>query len=432
MYWSYNMKKTMIAAGLAMALSAPAFATNGIFVHGIGQSAKGAGGAGIAYPQDSLAAGTNPAGMSFIGNRADGGLEIFIPNRSLDAGNEWDFSGFGPGFPDFSGGEGGNTPNAFLVPEGGYNMDMPNGSAWSFGVSMFGNGGMNATYDNHPQLELMKAFGILPQEAGVRSKIDLLQAFVMPTASYKINENHAVGISLVIAWQSFEMINDAFLINPQTGAFLADDDMNGAGHQNSWGVGGKIGWQGRINDYITLGATYQSRISMSKMDDYETPLAADDGHLDIPATAGVGIAVNATDKLDILFDVVWINYSDDSGIIGIPTNEGGFGWDDMTVFKLGFVYEYNDELILRAGWNYAENPLPDSDPMDGFVSTVVPATVEHHLTIGFTKVINEDFSITGSYMHAFEKDHTAGSAPFLPLTASMYQDSVGLSLNWKL
>ena len=406
MYWSYNMKKTMIAAGLAMALSAPAFATNGMFVHGIGQSAKGAGGAGIAYPQDSLAAGTNPAGISFIGNRADGGLEIFVPNRSLEAGPEWDFT---PG-PDFSGEVDGNSPKAFLVPEGGYNMDMPNGSAWSFGIAMFGNGGMNATYDSHPMLELLGA-------PNTRAKIDLLQAFAMPTASYRINENHAVGVSLVVAWQSFELINQAF-------------QPKGADHQNSWGVGGKIGWQGRINDYVTLGATYQSKIMMSRMDDYEVALAADGGRLSIPATGGVGIAVNATEQLDILFDVVWINYSDDSMMTGIPTSEGGFGWDDQTVFKLGFVYEYSNDLILRAGWNYAEHPLPSDNLFDGFVSTLVPATVEHHLTLGFTKAINEDFSITGSYMHAFEKDVT--SAAPLPLTASMYQDSIGISLNWKL
>ncbi len=423
----------MIAAGLTMALSAPAFATNGMFVHGIGQSAKGSGGAGIAYPQDSLAAGTNPAGMSFIGNRADGGLEIFIPNRSMEAKEkDWDFRPFGP---DLSGDIDGNTPNSFLVPEGGYNMDMPNGSAWSFGISMFGNGGMNATYDRHPMVQAAvgAAAGaaaaaqdpsLFPFPNGnTTSKIDLLQAFAMPTASYKINENHAVGVSLIVAWQSFELINNLF---PGT--------MNGAGHQSSWGVGGKIGWQGRINDYITLGATYQSRISMSKMDDYKHALSADDGHLDIPATAGVGIAVNATDQLDILFDVTWINYSDDSGIIGISTNDGGFGWDDQTIFKLGAVYKYSDDLTLRAGWNYAENPLPSGNPFDGFVSTIVPATVEHHLTIGFTKAINEDFSITGSYMHAFSKDHTAGGViPQAPaLTASMYQDSIGLSLNWKL
>ncbi len=428
MYRSNNMKKTMIAAGLTMALSAPAFATNGMFVHGIGQSAKGSGGAGIAYPQDSLAAGTNPAGMSFIGNRADGGLEIFIPDRSLEAdGPMWGFFGL-------DGEVDGNTPSSFLVPEGGYNMDMPNGSAWSFGVSAFGNGGMNATYSRHPQIQAMAFDPSIPwvnPGDNTTAKIDLLQAFFMPTASYKLNENHAVGVSLIVAWQSLELINQAF------GA------MNDAGHVSSWGVGGKIGWQGRINDYITLGATYQSRISMSKMDEYAGALAADDGHLDIPATGGVGIAINATEQLDILFDVNWINYSDDSGIIGMSTNVGGFGWDDQTIFKLGFVYKYSDDLTLRAGYNYAENPLPEGNPADGFVSTIVPATVEHHLTLGFTKAINEDFSITGSYMHAFDKSHTAGYDPRLAaapglnpsdaaLTSSMYQNSIGLSLNWKL
>ena len=408
------MKKMMIAAGLTMALSAPAFATNGYFVHGIGQSAKGSGGAGIAYPQDSLAAGTNPAGMSFIGNRADGGLEIFIPNRSMQAeGPLWDAFGV-------SGDYDGNRPSAFLVPEGGYNKDMPNGSAWSFGVSAFGNGGMNATYDPHPMND-----AFLPPGFNRTARIDLLQAFVMPTASYRINENHAVGASLVLAWQSFELVNAMF------GA------MNGEGHVNSWGAGLKIGWQGRINDYVTLGATYQTKITMSEMDEYAAALAADGGRLSIPATGGVGIAVNATDKLDILFDVVWINYGDDSMVIGIPSDQGGFGWDDMTVYKLGFVYKYSNDLTLRAGWNYGKNPLPSETLFDGYVSTLVPAAVENHLTLGFTKAINEDFSITGSYMHAFENDVTSDPATLIgpisfPLTASMYQDSIGLSLNWKL
>ena len=422
------MKKTMIAAGLSMALSAPAFATNGYFVHGIGQSAKGAGGAGIAYPEDTLAAGQNPAGMAFIGNRADGGLELFIPNRSLEAkGPLW--SSFG-----LDGEVDGNRPSVFLVPEGGYNMDMPNGSAWSFGISAFGNGGMNATYDRHPQIQAMAFDPSMPwinPGDNTSAKIDLLQAFVLPTAAYKINENHAVAASLVVAWQSFELVNAAF------GA------MNDAGHVSSWGAGVKLGWMGHINDFLSLGATWQSKIKMGKMDEYATALAADDGRLSIPQTAGVGMAIHATEQLDILFDVTWINYGDDDIIIGKSTNVGGFGWDDMTIFKLGFVYKYSDDLTLRAGWNYGENPLPEGNPADGFVSTIVPATVEHHLTLGFTKQINEDFSITGSYMHAFDNDHTAGydprlaANPFLnpsdaALTSSMYQDSVGLSLNWKL
>lgn len=432
------MKKTMIAAGLSMALSAPAFATNGYFVHGIGQSAKGAGGAGIAYPEDSLAAGNNPAGMAFIGNRADGGLEIFIPDREMSAnGPLWeglDQQTKGSPFHVQSGTTDGNRPSAFLVPEGGYNMDMPNGSAWSFGVSAFGNGGMNATYDHHTQIQAMALDPQVPYVNpgdNTSSKIDLLQAFVLPTAAYKINEDHAVAASLVIAWQSFELVNQAF------GA------MNDAGHVSSWGAGVKLGWMGHINDYLSLGATWQSKIKMGKMDEYATALAADDGRLNIPQTAGVGMAIHATEQLHILFDVNWINYSDEDSIIGISTNAGGFGWDDMTIFKVGFVYDYSDDLILRAGWNYGENPLPKGNPADGFVSTIVPATVEHHLTLGFTKQINEDFSITGSYMHAFSKDHTAGFDPRLAaspvldpsdaaLTSSMYQNSVGLSLNWKL
>ena len=57
-----NLHKLAVAAVLAAPLSV--FATTGYFSHGYGLKAKGMGGVGIALPQDSLAAATNPAGMA--------------------------------------------------------------------------------------------------------------------------------------------------------------------------------------------------------------------------------------------------------------------------------------------------------------------------------------------------------------------------------
>ena len=99
------MKKLLLAAAISAVLSAPAFATNGYAPIGIGQSAKGMGGAGIAYPQDTLAGGINPAGMVHVGNRWDVGAEIFIPDRGFNLsgspsltnpfGGYWDGNGSG-------------------------------------------------------------------------------------------------------------------------------------------------------------------------------------------------------------------------------------------------------------------------------------------------------------------------------------------------
>jgi long-chain fatty acid transport protein len=84
------MKKLLLAAGISAVLSTPAFATNGYAPVGVGQSAKGMGGAGIAYPQDTLVGGINPAGMVHLGNRWDVGAEVFIPDRGFYVSGNFD------------------------------------------------------------------------------------------------------------------------------------------------------------------------------------------------------------------------------------------------------------------------------------------------------------------------------------------------------
>src|SRR3989344_5652211 len=74
-----NIKKSLVlAAAVAAAVAAPgAFATNGYFAHGYGTRAQGMAGAGVALPQDALAAATHPAGMVLVGNRIDVGMMLF-------------------------------------------------------------------------------------------------------------------------------------------------------------------------------------------------------------------------------------------------------------------------------------------------------------------------------------------------------------------
>lgn len=105
------MQTRQIALPLILLLAAPtAFATDGYFSHGIGVRAQGIGGAGIALPQDGLAAATNPAGTVFLADRVDAGLTLFRPKRDAAiTGN-----GFGAnGVYDANG-----TSN-FFIPEFG-------------------------------------------------------------------------------------------------------------------------------------------------------------------------------------------------------------------------------------------------------------------------------------------------------------------------
>jgi long-chain fatty acid transport protein len=69
---------------LSLLTASTAFATDGYFSHGYGVKTQATGGAGIALPQDSLAAASNPAGIAWTGNRIDGGLSWFSPSRNTE------------------------------------------------------------------------------------------------------------------------------------------------------------------------------------------------------------------------------------------------------------------------------------------------------------------------------------------------------------
>ena len=59
----------------------------------------------------------------------------------------------------------------------------------SFGVSVYGNGGMNTSYSRN----ISNLFGTSP--AG----INLTQLFIAPTVAWKLSDTNAVGVSLNIA-----------------------------------------------------------------------------------------------------------------------------------------------------------------------------------------------------------------------------------------
>jgi long-chain fatty acid transport protein len=415
----------MALAGLA----GSAYATNGYFSHGYGQSAKGMGGAGIAYPQDTLAAATNPAGMVHLGNRMDIGLEIFAPDRGFNSGD----AGY-----HFDGNGSGAMESWFPIPEFGYNH-MVN-SNMSFGVSVYGNGGMNTTYGDgdHPFT------GFPGGTAGATVGIDLMQMFIAPTVAYKVNEQLSVGASLNLIAQSFEANGlgafDAAL-SPMGYNTSGWGKVTDNGKDYSYGVGVHVGAMYQLNDAVTLGVTYQSKSNMSKFKEY-AGLFPNDGEFDIPANYGVGIAFKASDKLDVALDVTRIEYGEvavtgnnapSSSLVEFAANTHGFGWENQTVYKLGAAYKYSNDLTLRAGVNYGEQPINvNSGDMGMAFNTLAPGVVETHLTLGFTKNLSADTSITGSYMHAFNKKVDGFFTGTSPDSLEMSQNSFGISFNKKL
>jgi len=412
------MKKALLASAVAAALlPAAAFATTGYFSHGYGMKAKSMGGVGIALPQDSLAAAINPAGMALIGNRMDLGVDWFKPDRGADV----------VGNPLFSGSYDGNGAQSFLIPEFGYNrMLNPN---LALGVSVYGNGGMNTEYTASPFAALG---GSSP--AGV----DLSQLFIAPTIAWKTGA-HAFGASLNLAYQRFE----ARGLQPFAGFSSDPANLTDRGYDTSTGWGVRVGWTGQITPTVTLGATYQTKTQMGKFDKYKG-LFADQGSFDIPENYGVGIAWKASPKLTLAGDVQWIKYSDVPAV-GNPinclftgcqlggNNGAGFGWQDVTAYKFGAMYELSPDWTLRGGYITLKQPIPTSQTL---FNILAPGVVEDHFTLGATWRVSKQSELTFAYMYAPEvKVNGAGSIPLAlgggEANLHMSEQSLGVAWGWK-
>jgi long-chain fatty acid transport protein len=428
------MKFKRLIGLLAMAgLAAPgvALATNGYFSHGYGMKSKGMAGVGIALPQDAMAAATNPAGMVFVGDRLDVGVDWFRPIRDSEL-----VSPFGA-IPGLTGDFDGSDKKNFFVPEFGYNKML--GWNMSLGVSVYGNGGMNTDYANGPA-----PFGggipLFNGGSGQRTGVNLEQLFIAPTFAYKINKNHAVGVSLNLAYQRFRADGlggfAPFSASPTNFSDKGTDSSTG------WGI--KLGYTGNLTDAVTVGATYQSRTWMGKLSSYKG-LFANQGEFDIPENYGIGIAIKATPKLTVAADVQQINYGDVDSISNplVPNlflsplgsdNGAGFGWRNMTVFKLGASYAWSEKLTLRAGVSTTRQPIPKSETL---FNMIAPGVIENHLTLGATWAVSPSSELSVAYMHAFSKK-VKGSASFpmappgfVEANLKMYQDSLGIAYGMK-
>jgi long-chain fatty acid transport protein len=427
----YTKLTSLLIAGVL--ITPVAHATNGYFSQGFGMKANGMGGVGIALPQDSLAAGINPAGMVMVGNRVDLGLTWFRPDRGAEISGNC----LGTTCPPASSMDGtysGNGRSNFFVPEFGYNkMIKPD---MSLGVSVYGNGGLNTQYNQNP----FAAIG-----ASGNAGVNMTQLFIAPTWAMKVNDSNSIGIAINLVYQTFAAtglgaVGYGIPIMSSQPTLVTSN-----GTDTSTGVGLHLGWTGEISSRVTLGATYQPKTSMSKFSKY-AGLFADNGNFDIPASYGVGIAFKATPATTIAVDYLAIQYSgvpsignmmSAGGPLGAP-NGAGWGWQDVQVFKIGVSQVLSDKLTLRAGYSHNTQPIPASQTFFNILATGV---VQDHLNLGATWNISKQNEVTVAYMHAFEKSVNGSGSISSPVPPAglgggnanihMNENSLGLAYSWK-
>ncbi|MFA6220104.1 MAG: outer membrane protein transport protein [Erythrobacter sp.] len=396
-----------------------AHATDGYFLDGIGARAKGEAGVAIALPQDALSIAANPAAATELGHRLDAGVEIFIPDRSTK------ISGNAAGL---NGSYSGNGANPFVLPEIGY--VRPLSDKVSVGIAIYGNGGINTTYKRNP----FSSFG-----ATGNAGVDLKQIFIAPTLAVKVAPGHGIGVSPLFVLQGFKGTGiQPFALSSADPAHFTNEGVDW-----STGAGVRFGYLGHFGP-VNLGAFYQTKVWTGRFDKY-AGLFAEQGGFDVPTSWGGGIAVKANGALTLAADFKRIEYSSVKSIgtaltplfQGNPfgtANGPGFGWRDISVYKLGLGYVASPRLTFRAGYSHSQNPIPASQT---FLNILAPGVVTDHLTAGATWTSPSGLEVTGYVLHAPRKTvHGSGSipAPFGGGEAdiSLAETAVGLSFGWKL
>jgi long-chain fatty acid transport protein len=416
----------------ALLATSSAMATDGYFSHGYGMKANGMGGVATALAQDSFGGANNPASMVWAGSRFDIGLDWFSPVRSAERS--------GAGFATLNGKVDSGSEN-FFIPELGYNRMVRDDL--SLGVSVYGNGGMDT---NYPQGNFNCGAGAANMLCGSGNLgVDLTQLIVAPTLSYKLSPQHSVGVSPLLGYQRFKAYGlQAFDNAPGFPPFTGSPgNVTNRGYDSAYGAGLRVGYMGRLSDAVTIGASYSTKVYMSKFKKY-SGLFADEGAFDIPSNYSVGVAFMPNAAWTIALDYGRINYSGIASV-GNPSlpvaplgaaNGPGFGWADVNVLKIGAAWRINDSWTLRAGYNHSDNPI---SPADVTFNILAPGVMKDHYTAGFTWTTSQDSELTGALMIA-PRQSVSGSSLFNGVlgagaagneTISMRETSLGLAWSHK-
>ncbi len=464
-----NRNRALLAMGVALTLAAgAASATNGYYTHGIGTKSKAQAGAGSAHPEELLAIATNPADLAALPESIDVGLGIFMPIRDY---RTTDSMANGGCFPNMGcaftiGPNDIRSDNEFFpIPFAAMNWHLS--EVDHLAAAFYARGGMmtkwvggTATFDPDGAQGPSGPMTFDGTYGGGTAGVDLMQAFLNLTYARNLGDRFSLGASLIGAIQRFEA-RGVSTFAPYTQTYVESyfttgqpkqpKDLSGNGHDMSYGVGASVGLSWQPVDMFSVAAAYTSKMLMSDFGSY-SDLFAESGGFDLPSTWTIGLAFMPMDSLALMFDVQQINYSDVPSVSNpidrlyncpifnqvsgdfancLGGKKGpGFGWDDMTVYKFGVAWQYSDTWTWRAGYSFADQPIP-KDQMT--FNILAPGVMEQHWTVGFTQQLESGNEVNLSFMVA-PSNTISGPNNFDPsqnVFLEMKQFELEVSYSWK-
>ncbi|HQS73545.1 MAG TPA: outer membrane protein transport protein [Sulfurovum sp.] len=416
----------------------PLLATNGDNLIALGIAQQAMGGTGIAHFTAGASATGNPALITqSVGGEFTFGGTFLSPEVDVQTQNTG-------GLNDLSAS---SSAKHNVIPYVALTHNLKNG--FSVGGSIFGIAGMGTNWTQGDGAIGDSSIG----DVGLYSAKTNLTLLKMSAPIAYRKDAWSVGLAPVLL---FGTLNLALNVPDRNANFdpLSTSHPVDNGISQDVGYGYELGTTYQFKDAgITLGVVYHSAITM-KYDNQLSAISREFGYgsagtnfniysdtLEQPAEIGFGIDWIYGD-VSLSADFKNIQWSDATGY-------KDFNWQNQNVFALGGEYRI-EALSLRAGYNYAKNPIQISndatpinanlpiayqstngDTINTFNHVMFPAISDHHYTFGagyqFTHSLSSDFAV----VYATSPDVTA-SAKTVGLgdvTVSNNQLTVSVGLN---
>jgi len=412
-----------------MAFGSGAFATNGDNLIGIGPNARAMGGTGIAAPQDAISAVfANPAAMC-VGpycpsSSFDFAGTLFMPHVKAEVVHAGSVA------------EDSSASSVYAIPAIGLSVPITDKlPVWRFGIAAYGVTGLGVDYrggalDNSSYYN----FGGGKTAPLIQGDYTSLQVMKFaPALSVLLTDKLSLGMAVHIDYAMLDLRN---------------------GTSPAYSAGGQLGLIFMPTDSINLGLSYTSpqetihdNINLPNLNRLK---------LESPTQLGVGASYEIPSAMNLLVetDVKWLNWANAAGY-------KDFDWKNQLVYAIGLKAEPIKKFTVRAGFNYAKNPVEEHNgfngsfnPSTGMPNSAVnvqgtifpayyyetfriigfPAVAEKHVTCGVGYNFTKQFSMNLGYMHAFEKTISeSGTDPFgqaVSLKSTLSEDSLDFGLTW--
>ena len=370
----------------------------------------------------------NPAGMSRLeGTRLMVGASYIAPSAEMSLESTTAALG-GGGMPAMSDGNGGDAGVSAVLPTFYMKTDTRYDGV-DVGLAIMAPFGLATEYDD----------GWAGRYYALKSELQTVN--IQPTISYKMNPKLAVGVGLNIQRAEAELTNAVNYSAIAGGAAFADGHSRLEGYD--WGYGYTLGIMYEPVPETRIGLSYRSRVKHTLEGDIEfsnLPGAlagvsalqdADvDAALTTPDTLSLGIHHQVNDRLSVMADVAYTNWSVFENLT-VTESAGGQirqnveeKWTETLFSAIGAEYIYDDKTVLRAGVAYDESPV-----VTGNHTFRIPDTDRLWVSAGFSHQLKDNVTLDLGYSHIFtdELTITEGTDPNLRgVVSGTYESDVDI------